>query len=431
MDVVVNKLEGCKRSVEITLPAEQANGVYKEMLEDFRRNLRLPGFRRGKVPESLIEKRFSKELQQEVISKLVPKAVDEAIQKEQLRPVERPTLEDVEYAISQPLRIQASFEIRPELQLEKYAGLTVKISSEQYKVTDKEVDEQLEKLQEQSAHFTAVEETRPVVVGDFAEIDLRGEPQAKSGIPFKREGILVEVTESTDDGGFARNLIGMAKGQTKEFDLRYPDDYRDVALAGSEINYTVDLKEIKKRILPALDDEFAKDLGQFESLDDLQKEVRHQLEHEKQHQRSAEIEKKMIESIIAENTEFELPQVMVQRQMAARENELRRHMQSRGFNPDHIGYDWTAYRKAERPNAEFSVRKLLILDEIADKEHLDISPKEVKAEIENIAAANGRDPKEMRREMMKDGSYEMIERHLRDRKTVRWLIEKNKVTEGK
>lgn len=431
MEVVVNKLDGCKRSVEITLPAEQANSVYREMLDDFRRNLRLPGFRRGKVPESLIEKRFSKELQQEVLSKLVPKAVDEAIQKEKLRPVERPTLEDVDYTLSQPLRIQASFEIRPELQLEKYTSLSVKISAGKYKVAEQEVEEQLQKLQEQSAHFAAVEEQRPVAAGDFVVINLRGEPQAKSGIPFRREGILVAASDSTEDGGFARNLIGMTIGRAKDFSVRYPEDFQDVALAGSEISYTVEVTEIKKRLLPALDDEFARDLGQFESLDDLRKEVKHQLEHEKQHQRSAEVERKVIESIIADNPEFELPQVMIQRQMAARENELRRHMQSRGFNPDHIGYDWTAYRKAERPNAEFSVRKLLILDEIADKEKIVVSPREVKTEIEHIAKANGRDPKEMRREMLKDGSYEMVEGHLRDRKMAHWLIENNKVIEGK
>jgi trigger factor len=399
-------------------------------MSDFRQNLQVPGFRKGKVPESLIKQRFAKELEQEVLSKLVPKSIDEAIRQENLNPVERPTLDDVSFEKGQPLKINASFEIRPQLALENYSGLTLKVDKNKYKVTDTELDEQIEMLRQRAATFVPVEDRRPVAKGDFVVIDFRGEPQAEDAIPYRREEVRAEVVEAEADGGFTENLIGSRAGQKVDFTVDYPADFREPAVSGSSIRYEVEVKEIKERILPDLDDDFARDLGQFESLGELRKEVRNQLEGQKARERRADVERKLIEAVLKKNPDFELPQVMVQRRLAAADQQMRRHMLSRGINPDHIGFDWTAFREAERPEAEFGVKEMLVLDEIAERENVRVSGKEIRAEIDAVAASSDRDPNEVRREMMTDGSYEAIQAHLRDIKVKDWLIENNVVEEG-
>ncbi len=429
MEVEVKHLEGCKRSIRITLPSERAEEVYNELLNDFRRGLRVPGFRKGKVPEGLIRKRFASELRQEVMSKLIPEAMEEAIRSESLHPVERPTLDEVDYHEGSPLRISASFEVSPEIELEKYAGLSVSIRGEPYRVRDEHVDEEIEKLRRRAATFTPLGEERPARAGDFALVDLRGEAEAEEAVPFRREGVLVAVGKG-EIGGLAARLVGAEPGRRLEFTIEHPDDYEDPALAGRSVRYTVDVHELKERVLPDADDEFAKDLGQFAGLEELRSEIRRQLEAEMERRRRGEIEEKLIEAIIDSNPGFELPAVAVQRQMAAREEVMRRRIAESGADPDHIGFDWSGFRKAERPAAELAVRRELLLQKIAGSEGIEVSPGEVSAELAALAAARGEDPKELRRRMIGDGSFESMRAHMREHAVLAWLIENNEINES-
>lgn len=430
MEVVVTTLEGCKRTIEITLPGDEPDKVYREMLADFQHRIQVPGFRRGKVPVSIIEKRYQRELEHEVIDKLVPKAIDEAIEKEGLRPVEQPTLEDVQYRQGEPMKVLASFEVRPVIALEKYTGFSVELKKADYEVTAAEIDGQLEQIRQRAATFEPVEIARPLAEGDFAVIDVRGEPQGEDGVPFRREGILVEVDIAGEDSGFARNIVGAAIGETRNFTVEYPKDFSDETIAGTSITYEVCVKELKKRVLPDLDDDFAKDLGQFESLAQLREQIEHELKHEKEHQRRHDLEHKIIDSILDANPPFELPEVMVQRQLARRENELRRHMVSRQVNPDHIGFDWAAFRESTVPAAKHAVQHILLLDEVATRENISVTAKEIKEEIDAIARSAGEDPSALRREMMSDGRFEAIGASLRDARTLDWLVQNNEVKEN-
>lgn len=431
MEVVVNKLDGCRRSIEITVPSEEPDKEYQKLLKDFQRNLQIPGFRRGKVPSGVVIKRFGKELIQEVIEKMVPKTLGEAIEKEGLRPVEQPMRDDIQYEEGQPLKIRASFEVMPEIDLEKRTGFAIKIDGKKYAVDKKAIDEQLESLRQRMATYEPVEDDRPVAMDDFVLIDFRGVPHGDEAVPFKRDDVTVQVVDADKDAGFSHNLMGARVGLTKEFTVDFPKDYQDVSVAGSKVDYTVEVKEIKTQNLPDLDDEFAKDLGQFEGLKDLREEIKNQLQAENDTRKREEIEKLLVEAILKDNPDFELPQVMVQRQLLSRENELRRSMQSGGYNPDNIGFDWPAFRKEAQPDAELGVRRIMLLDTIADKEKIEVSTKEIKAEIDAFTASSGRDPRELRREMLEDGRYEAIGSHVRDRKVFDWLIENNDIKEGK
>jgi len=204
---------------------------------------------------------------------------------------------------------------------------------------------------------------------------------------------------------------------------------QDPALAGRSVRYTVDVHELKERVLPDADDEFAKDLGQFAGLEELRSEIRRQLEAEMERRRRGEIEEKLIEAIIDSNPGFELPAVAVQRQMAAREEVMRRRIAESGANPDHIGFDWSGFRKAERPAAELAVRRELLLQKIAGSEGIEVSPGEVSAELAALAAARGEDPKELRRRMIGDGSFESMRAHMREHAVLAWLIENNEINE--
>ena len=307
MKVEVKKDEGCQVTLAIELPADRADEIYRELLADFRHNVRLPGFRRGKVPGEMIRKRFAAELRQEVISKLVPEALEEAIREEKLQPVERPTLDEVEYEEGKPLRLTASFQVQPEIELEKYTGLKVVLKDSEYEIADEEIESQLEHLRQRSANYEPIE-GRPAAEGDYAFIDLRGEPRAEDAAPFRREGILVAVGKE----GVPGKLIGAEPRQHLEFAIEHPEDYDDPALAGMTVEYTIDVHELKQRVLPELDDEFAKDLGQFANLDELRAEIRRQLEAEAGRKRRADSMAALLNAIAEANKPFDLPGVMVQ-----------------------------------------------------------------------------------------------------------------------
>lgn len=427
MEVKVERLEGCKRVLSVELPSERADSVYRDLLNDFRQNLQVPGFRKGKVPENLIKQRFAGELRQEVLGKLVPQALDEAIKSEKLRPVERPTLDEVKYEEGQPLRVSASFEVRPQLQLEKTTDFEISLEAKRYKVEEKQIDEQLEKLRQRSATFKPLEEGRAALSGDFAVVNLRGEPRAEDSTPFRREAVLVSLEEGQP---FTRHLVGADTGQRLQFSIEHPEDFDDPAFAGRTVDYTVDLLELKQRMLPDIDDEFARDLGQFPDLKALREEIGRQLEQEAKRERRGDAVDKIVDSILEANPQFDIPAVMLQRQLAAAESETRRSMAGRGVNPDHIGFDWTAFRESQKAPAEREVRRLLLLDEIAEREGITVKPKEVRAEVAAIAASLGEDPKELRRKMLSDGSYESLERRMRDHAVEDWLFEHNRITEG-
>jgi trigger factor len=423
MKVEVKRQEGCKISLSIELPPERPGEVYNQLLGEFQGNLRIPGFRRGKVPRDIIRKRFAAELRQEVIGKLIPEAFEQAIKQESLRPVERPTLDNVDWAEGKPLKITAEFEVRPEVELKNYTDLSVELDGSSYGVKDGHVEEQLERLRQRSANFRTIE-GRPAKKGDFVLIDFRGEPRGEGAAPFRREGVLVEAGAAE---GFSMRLVGAEPGGHLEFAVDHPADYADPALAGKTVDYNVEVHELKERILPDLDDEFAKDVGQFANLDELRKEIRKQLEDDAAHQRRSDGVEKLIDRILESNPTFELPSVMVQHQMAAVEHEMRRRITASGFNPDHIGYDWKAFREAERPAAERAVRRRLLIDTLAEREGVSVKPKDVQAEIGAIAAARGEDPKELRKAMLSDGRFEMLQSQMLEHAIEDWLLSHNKV----
>ena len=422
MKVEVKRDEGCQVTLAIELPAERADEVYRELLADFRENVRLPGFRRGKVPGDIIRKRFAPELRQEVISKLVPEALEEAIRDENLQPVERPTLDEVDYEEGKPLKLTASFQVQPEIELEEYTGLKVELKDSDYEIPDEEIESQLENLRQRSANYEPIE-GRPAAEGDYAFVDLRGEPRAEGAAPFRRDGILVAVGNE----GVAARLIGSEPGQRLEFSIEHPDDYDDPALAGMTVDYTIDVHQLKQRIMPELDDEFAKDLGQFADLDELRAEIRRQLESEAGRKRRSDSIASLLDAVAEANKPFDLPGVMVQRQLAAREDEMRRRIIGSGLNPDHIGYDWKAFREGQLPAAEVTVRNTLLIGTVGRLQDIKVSPKQVQTEIEAIAHANGEDPKELRRAMLDDGRYEALKGHIFDYQVEQWLLDNNEI----
>jgi trigger factor len=430
MKVTVTHEEGCNRTIEIVVPAETPDAEYDKILKEFKKNIHIPGFRRGKVPPQVIEKRFKKDIEQEVLSKVIPGTIDDALKQENLHPVEQPSLDDVSYTKGNELTITAAFEVKPEIKLEAYKGLEISIDAKEFKITDERVDESLEDLRKRAANFEVVDEERAAKVGDFAEIDVKGISTDEDAEPFSRNDALVEITEDEKDSGFTSNLVGMKKGEEKEFVTDYPDDFEDAAMAGRSFEYNVTLKEIKVRVLPELDDDFAKDLGQFEDLKALRTEIRNQLEDDADKRRKQEVESKLMDEIVAGNERFDLPAVMVQRQLHHMEQNMRYQMMQQGMNPEQLGFDFSTFAESEKENAEKTVRRMLLLDAIAETEDVKVSPKDIRDEIDRIAQRSGEDAKELRRSMMSDGRFEQIGASLRDQKTVDWLIENNTINEG-
>jgi len=381
---------------------------------------RLPGFRRGHVPASIIRQRFKEELKSDVVEALVPRYFRKEAEKLGMIPVSQPRVTDLHVHDGEPLTFKASFEIMPEIKVEGYKEL--RADHPEIVVKDEEVEEALNNVREQHATFTSVE-GRPLADGDFAQASMDGRPKVEDPgtKPVHMDEVLIEIGGKNTVPEFTENLRGTNAGEEREFEVKYPEDTNDKRLAGKTLVYTVKVQAIKQKNLPELNDNFAKELGEFSTLDQVRKQIRENMQAERKHTAEREAKDKLVSDLVRRN-DFEVPESLVDRQIDVRLERGLRALAAQGMKMEDMKkMDLPRLRAGQRDQAVQDVKSSLLLERIAELEGISVGEKELSHEIEVLAAQTKQTSEAVRARLTQDGGLDRIRNRIRSEKTLDFL----------
>ena len=420
MKVAVEELGACKRRLQVEEGPEVVQDAWEKAFKRIQKEAKLPGFRKGKVPANMVKLHFSDDVRQEVARNLIPEVYRQALQETKLRPVEEPDLKEVTLEEGAPLKFEAMVEIKPAITLGQYTGLTVTHAPKPFE--EREVDEALEHLREQHAEFRTVE--RPADVHDLVIMDYTLTPEGmdartETGYSFLigSGAVMPEIEEA---------VIGLVAGGERTTHARFPDDHRNEGLRGKAAEAKVKVTEVKEKVLPALDDELAKTVGQFDTLDALKEGVRKGLQSRRETENRQALETAVTEAVLAGHP-VEVPDALVLRQVGHLIEHTRERVRRQGMDPDKLPWDYGKLLEELKPGAEKAVRRALVLEAIAEKEGLNPTDADVDAEVEKIAVANNRPVPAVRRIMQDSGDLDGLRHSLRETRTLEFLISKSTV----
>jgi trigger factor len=420
-----------RKNVRVEIPTDVVNAEIDRIARDYSRKARVPGFRPGKAPTRVIKQRFKDQILHDVAHDLIPRAMDDALRERGVEPVDAPDIREVTVLEGQPLTFTASFDTVPAFEPGDYGTVAVRRPST--RVEDEAVEEAMQRLRVRAARFEPVE-GRGVDHGDTVALDLQrhaeappGGGGAESGAADTHNDVTVELGAKANPPGFDEQLLGLEPGARKTFTLHYPADYAVAELADTHVGYTVTIKGVKRRVLPELDDEFAKDLGEFETLEALRARVREDLEHEARHAAERELRAGLMKQLAA-RVPFEVPASLVEREIDRRVQDFARRIIEQQIDPRQAGVDWDAFRDSQREVAREAVASALVLDEVARREHLDATSEEVEQEIARFAERSGRAPAAVRAGLEKEGGLSRIWAGLRREKSIDFLMARATIT---
>jgi trigger factor len=421
MKVEVTDVEACKRRVAVEAPIEVVTKEWERAYGRIQKQARLPGFRKGHVPRPLVKVHFADDVRREVAEHLIPEVYRQALTEARLDPVNEPDIQDLRLEEGSPLSFVALVEVKPAITLNDYVDMEIQHASTA--VTGERVDEALEHMRERQAEFRAVDRAAApgdLVIADYTLTVEGEEPSSQSGYAF----ILGDGSVMPEIDAAA---AGMRAGEERAVGFRFPDDHRRESLRGKSGTASLKVVEVKEKVLPALDDDFAKSMGEFESVAALRAEVVKQLESRQEADDRHALEDKIVEALLGRH-EFSVPDSLVMRQIALQVEHARDRMRRQGVDPDAIAWDYPKLVGELRPSAERAVRRALLVDAIAEREGLAPSEADVDAEVDKIAQATQRPAPAVRRMMEKSGDLEALRRGLRERMTMQFLIDRARIT---
>ena len=420
----------CKRELELEIPAENVSKATEKVARDLARVARVPGFRPGKAPVTLMRRRFAEDIQGEVLQSLVPEYIEKALEEKKLIPITRPSVDKVDFKEGEPLRFRAVFEVLPEFELGDYKNLAIHVDA--IETGDAQVDKVIEDMRERAATFVPVE-GRAAKDGDYVLIKLSGIPVG-GGEPVQADNILCHIGAEETLESFTENLRGASSGETKQFRSQYPDDYPDQKLAGKAYDYTVEVQGIKEKKLPELNDEFAKDAagekGAFSTVEEMRKLISKDLEVAKEDQQKTQAREKLLEALVKQH-DFPVPEALVEHQMNVRLERSVRALTAQGVDPRAVNIDWVALRNHQRERAVDDVKAELLIDRVAEAEKIDATDEEVEKEIQALAEHSGESATALRARLTKQGVLDRMKSKLRSDKTIEWLYRNARIETAK
>ncbi len=423
----------CTREVEIEIPADEVTRNFQAVTKRYRKMARIPGFRSGKVPESLIRGRFAEQIRQDVMEAVLPEHFRSAIAEKQLKPVSQPQVTKIELEDGKPLRFKAAFEVLPEFSIDGYKD--VKVEKPSTELTDAEVDAELARIRDSRSTMEPVTEDRPLADGDFAQISFTGDVQPAEGEatppetpnaqqPITGQDVMVQVGGPNTLDSFNAALRGATVGQQLKFEVSYPPDFGERQLAGKRVAYDLEVKGIKKKIEPEMNDEFAKELGKYESLEDFTGQLREHLARDKQRHVQNETTNRLLDALV-NRFEFPVPESLVQQQIDARLDRGLRALASQGMRTEDMrNLDFDRLRAAQRPSATAEVKGSMLLDRIADAENVTVPEEDVENELHAISMQMREPVDTLRARLTEDGSLARIRERLRREKMGAMLYER-------
>jgi trigger factor len=419
----------CTRQVDVEVPADEVSRAFATVVKQYRRAARIPGFRAGKVPESVIRRKFADQIQQDVLEQILPAKFRAEIEKQGIQPVSQPQVTSMHLADGEPMRFQAAFEVLPAIDVTGYEQ--VKVERPNTSVDDAEFDSELAHVRDSHAIMEPVDEDRPLVDGDFAQIrftglvhDGEGTPGGDAAKPIEGDDATVEIGGTNTVEAFTDALRGAKVGQQMQFEVTYPEDFTEKRLAGKSVAYDVEVKGIRKKILPELDDAFAKQMGEYESIDQFKEKLREHMANDKRRRLDSEAKDRLIGSFV-ERYQFPVPESLLQQQIDARLDRGLRALAAQGMTTEQMrNLDFTRLRTAQRESAMNELRGSLILDRIAAIENIEVPDEEMESQMQ-LLAYQAREPIEvLRKRLTDDGGLTRIREQLRREKTVNQLFER-------
>ncbi|MGC2252349.1 MAG: trigger factor, partial [Acidobacteriaceae bacterium] len=419
----------CTRQVDVEVAADEVSKAFATVVKQYRRMARIPGFRAGKVPESVIRRKFADQIQQDVLEQILPPHFRAEIEKLGVQPVSQPQVTSMHLVDGEPMRFQAAFEVLPVIDIAGYDQ--VKVDRPNTNLDDAEFEAELVHLRDSHAIMEPVEEDRPLVDGDFAQIRFTGLVHAGDGSaegdaakPIEGDDATVEIGGPNTVEAFTDALRGAKVGQQMQFEVSYPQDFTEKRLAGNSVAYDVEVKGIRKKILPELDDAFAKQMGEYETIDQFKEKLREHMANDKRRRLESEAKDRLVGSFV-ERYQFPVPESLLQQQIDARLDRGLRALAAQGMTTEQMrNLDFTRLRTAQRESAMNELRGSLILDRIAAVENIEVADEEMESQLQ-LLAYQAREPIEvLRKRLTEDGGLTRIREQLRREKTVNQLFER-------
>jgi trigger factor len=413
-------LSPVKKSVEVEIPADLIARESERVTHEFGRQAKIPGFRPGKVPTSVVRNRFAKEIQEEVMSRLLPATFRDAIAERGVEPVGDPQLEHVDAFIEgAPIKYKAEFEIKPQIELREYRGLEV--DDPKIEVTETDVEAMVERLRDQASSYRPVED-RGLDEGDIAVIEIASTPE---GGETKSDNGHFKMGEETPLPEMHDALRGKQPGATASFDKSYPEEAQQEAWRGKNVHHDVTLKEIRVQEKPEVNDEFAKAVGEWESVDAMREAIRGDIRRHREIE-AMRLKRTQAGDALLASHDFEVPETLVEEELGRSLNNYARFLASQGVDIEKAELDWRKVGEEFRPDAIRRVKRSLVLEAIAKKEGLMVSDVEVDAEIRRAANEAERDVAEVKHRMKHDGGYESLRGSLAQEKALDFVLRESK-----
>ena len=424
MRVSVEEINTIKKKINVEVPEDQVIKEVDSFYRELSRKAKIKGFRPGKVPRNILERHFKDYVKAEVIQKLIQESYPQALSEAKLHPVSNPLIDPGEMEGGKPFQYAATIETKPEIKLEGYIGLKIKGKKECVK--DEEVEERLKNLQNLHAQLKTISEARSVQSGDFVILDYEARIENKPLEEGKAIDFPVDVGSGRFIPEFEEKIIGLKPEEEKEIEISFPEDYGYKKWAGKTISFHVNIKEIKEKVLPALDDEFAKDLGDYSSLEELRLKLRAEIEKEKERALERQLKDQMVDQLLQANS-FEIPDSLVEEQAKALASDTKLRLASQGVDLKNLGVSEEKLEHDYREMATKQVRTFLILEKIADQEGIKVTEGETEDHLREISERIHQKFDVVKRYYEKNGLISEVTAGIMSEKTLNFLLQKASV----
>ena len=411
-------VEGCKHSLEISIPVDVVESETSRVVDDIQKRAKLQGFRPGKAPANLIRKQFAGDIRQKVLENLIPVHLQKQLDAENLNAVDTPEISDVHFHDFAPLKFKATFEVFPEVALGEYNN--VEVPYQDPEVTEEDIAKRIDEIREQKAQYINID-PRPVVDGDFAVVSLES-LEGVTGEPVKTDEMVLEIGAKETFEAFTENIRGLTPGDEKDFEVVYPADYGSEKLAGKTVKFHAVLKGLRRKELPELDDEFAQELGDYRTVDELKEAVRKAIFSQRQNDAQQEAKNQIVDKLVDAH-DFPVPDAFVERQIKNRVEQRLRAMAEQGIDPRKLQLDWDKLKESQREKAVREVKASILLGKVSERESIRATRDEVDGEVEKAARQMRKPVAAIHMEFEKDGTLGRIASHIQTDKTLNYLFE--------
>ncbi len=418
LKITTQKPKPWQRVLEIEVPAEKVNDRLRSAYDEYRKRAVIPGFRKGKAPLSILKARFADAVEQSVLQELIPQIWEEALNKEKIRPIAEPVIDEVHFAPNEPLRFKATVEVKPDIPLNQYTGF--RVQKREVRIDEEEVKRSLRALQERYATVEPSSDSAgetDIVQVDSWRVD-------KGGIPIvghQTTDVPIDLSAPHIIEEYRQALVGASVGDQKRVTVTYPDDHPNKDLAAQTISYLLKVKQITKKTLPALDDDFARSVGDYKGIKELEDALRKSLKEQEEQRAAREAQEAVIDQIIEKNP-FEAPDSMVAGYVESLIADL--HPQGQEEDRDQ---DRDQLRRSYRPLAVRAVKRWFLLEEIGQQEKIEVSDQELQERIASMAASRNLDPKELSAHLSRTDQLNQLRRNFREEKILDFLLEASKI----